>query len=124
MSKIWFITGASSGLGAELAKAAMERGDKAVASFRNKEQAARFSGTNSGKGLGVVLDVTNPEQLENAVQKTVQRISNPVNGKKTKLIIGEPKTSTSRRFIPIPDILVERIVLQAILKLEYELKTK
>ena len=43
------------------------------------------------------------------VQKTVQRISNPVNGKKTRLIIGEPKTSTSRRFIPIPDILVERI---------------
>lgn len=43
------------------------------------------------------------------VQKTVQRINNPSIGKKTKLIIGEPKTSTSRRFIPIPDILAGRI---------------
>lgn len=43
------------------------------------------------------------------VQKTVQRINNPFTGKKTKLIIDEPKTVTSRRLIPIPDILLKRI---------------
>jgi NAD(P)-dependent dehydrogenase (short-subunit alcohol dehydrogenase family) len=73
MSKIWFITGASSGLGAELAKAVIERGDIAVATFRKQEQATAFTAANSEKGLGVVLDVTHEQQMESAVQKAVQQ---------------------------------------------------
>lgn len=72
MSKVWFITGASSGLGAELAKTAMASGDMAVATFRKPEQATAFTVANGEKGLGVVLDVNHEEQLANAVQKAVQ----------------------------------------------------
>ena len=43
MAKVWFITGASSGFGAELAKAIIEKGDKLAATFRKEEQANGFS---------------------------------------------------------------------------------
>ncbi len=72
MSKIWFITGASSGLGAELAKAAIEHGDQAVATFRKAAQASDFTMANQGKGLGVLLDVTGPAQIDAAVQRALQ----------------------------------------------------
>lgn len=43
------------------------------------------------------------------VCKTVQRINYGTTARKTKLVVGEPKTSTSRRYIPIPDILILRL---------------
>lgn len=43
------------------------------------------------------------------VCKTVQRINYTAIGKKTKLVVGEPKSPTSRRYIPIPDILIPRL---------------
>lgn len=73
MSKIWFITGASSGFGAELAKAVIDRGGKAVASFRKPEQANAFTQAHNGNGLGVVLDVTQPEQIDSSVQAALQQ---------------------------------------------------
>jgi len=69
MAKIWLITGASSGLGAELAKAIIEKGDQAVASFRKEEQANSFSQQHKGKGLGIVLDVTRTEKIPAAIQQ-------------------------------------------------------
>lgn len=72
MSKIWFITGVSSGLGAELAKAAIERGDQVVATFRKAAQASDFTMAHQGKGLGVLLDVTGPAQIDAAVQRALQ----------------------------------------------------
>ena len=41
MSKVWFITGASRGLGLEIVKAALEDGDRVVAAVRDPEAAAR-----------------------------------------------------------------------------------
>lgn len=38
--KVWFITGASRGIGAEIAKAALEAGDNVVATGRNRDQIA------------------------------------------------------------------------------------
>ena len=58
MTKVWFITGASSGFGAELTKAIIEKGDKVAATFRKEEQATAFSKEYSNNGLGIVLDVT------------------------------------------------------------------
>jgi NAD(P)-dependent dehydrogenase (short-subunit alcohol dehydrogenase family) len=64
--KIWFITGISSGLGKALAEAVMQKGEFVVGTFRQKTQAEHFSTTNEGSGWGVVMDLTNPTDIENA----------------------------------------------------------
>jgi NAD(P)-dependent dehydrogenase (short-subunit alcohol dehydrogenase family) len=38
MSKVWFITGAGSGIGAGIAKAALRAGDRVVATGRNLDK--------------------------------------------------------------------------------------
>lgn len=73
MAKVWFITGVSSGLGAELAKAVIEKGDKVAGTFRKTEQASGFSQQYNGNGLGIVMDVTNAEQITAAVQQALQK---------------------------------------------------
>ena len=40
------------------------------------------------------------------INRTVQRICAPENGRRTKLVISSPKSSTSRRIIAIPDRLM------------------
>ena len=74
MAKVWFITGASSGFGAALAKAVIEKGDTVAATFRKEEQATQFTQQNSGKGIGVVLDLTQEQQIENAIEQTIQQL--------------------------------------------------
>lgn len=73
MAKIWFITGASSGFGAELAKAIIESGDKVAATFRKKEQADSFSQQYNDEGFGVVLDVTQTEKISAALQQAIEK---------------------------------------------------
>ena len=73
MAKTWFITGASSGFGAELAKAIIESGDKVAATFRKTEQASSFSQQYNENGLGVVLDVTQTEKIPVALQQAIDK---------------------------------------------------
>lgn len=73
MAKIWFITGASSGFGAELAKAIIESGDKVAATFRKVEQASSFSQQYNGNGLGVVLDVTQTGKISDALKEAIDK---------------------------------------------------
>lgn len=73
MAKIWFITGASSGFGAELAKAVINSGDKTIATFRKAEQAASFSQQHNGNGLGIVMDVTKEDQIKKAFQQALDK---------------------------------------------------
>lgn len=73
MSKIWFITGISSGLGKYLAEEVMQQGHKVVGTFRKPEQAEEFTRQNPGSGTGIVLDVTNAAQIEAAVE-TVEHL--------------------------------------------------
>lgn len=46
------------------------------------------------------------------IHRTVERIAdlNPLTGRKTKIIISEPKTDTSRREIPIPNALCRFVI--------------
>lgn len=67
-NRIWFITGISGGLGKALAEAVMAHGDFAVGTFRNEQQAANFTKQNEGKGLGLVMDVTQQEQVRMALE--------------------------------------------------------
>ena len=73
MSKVWFITGASSGFGEALAKAVTEKGDKVIATFRNAEQAALFSREHEGNGLGVVMDVTDAVQIKSGLAQGIEK---------------------------------------------------
>ncbi|MCU0649257.1 MAG: SDR family NAD(P)-dependent oxidoreductase [Gemmatimonadaceae bacterium] len=58
MSKVWVITGASRGFGLEFAKAALERGDRVVATARRLEALASLAATYGEQVLPLTLDVT------------------------------------------------------------------
>ena len=73
MSKVWFITGASSGFGEALAKAVTEKGDKIIATFRNAEQADLFSREHESNGLGVVMDVTDAVQIKSGLAQGMEK---------------------------------------------------
>ncbi len=70
-TKIWFVTGASRGFGAEIAQAILAAGDKVVATAR-KVETLEFLGK-SDDLLTVPLDVTDPEQAQHAVTAAVNR---------------------------------------------------
>ena len=67
-TKNWFITGASTGFGKELADLCLREGDGVIATFRKLEQAAAFTAQANGRGRGVVADMTNEAQVQQAVQ--------------------------------------------------------
>ncbi|KAL4876541.1 hypothetical protein BJY04DRAFT_199858 [Aspergillus karnatakaensis] len=69
MTKVWFITGTSRGLGLSIAEAALKNGDNVIASARKPEQLAHLVQTyGSDKVYPVALDVSNSDQAIAAVQ--------------------------------------------------------
>ncbi|HEY2472561.1 MAG TPA: oxidoreductase [Terracidiphilus sp.] len=70
--KVWFITGASRGMGAEFAKAALESGDAVVATSRNAESVIRALGIFE-RLYPFTLDVTHPADADKAVKAAVQQ---------------------------------------------------
>lgn len=70
--KIWFITGASRGMGVDFAKAALAAGHAVVATGRNPDAVAKAVGE-SDDLLVVKLDVTSPADAEAAVQAAVDQ---------------------------------------------------
>lgn len=73
MQKTWFITGASRGLGATIAKAALQAGDRVVATARKREDIVKGLGADDDQLLGVALDVTDAAQAQAAVHAAVSR---------------------------------------------------
>ncbi len=71
-SRVWLITGASRGLGYEIAKAAVEAGDRVVATARELTALAGSLPV-CDEVLQVALDVTNAEQAKAAVDAAVAR---------------------------------------------------
>lgn len=67
MSKSWFITGASRGLGRIWAEAALARGDQVAATGLDWEDLARIKELYGDAVLPMRLDVTNPGQVWSAV---------------------------------------------------------
>jgi NAD(P)-dependent dehydrogenase (short-subunit alcohol dehydrogenase family) len=72
MTKTWFITGASRGLGALIAEQALERGDSVAATARDLAAIVSRLG-DSPKLLPVALDVTDEAQARAAAQAAVAR---------------------------------------------------
>jgi NAD(P)-dependent dehydrogenase (short-subunit alcohol dehydrogenase family) len=71
--KIWMITGASRGFGAEIAKAVLAAGDKLIATAR-KVSTLEYLGKDSNV-LAVALDVTDEPQAKNAVDAGLKQFS-------------------------------------------------
>jgi NAD(P)-dependent dehydrogenase (short-subunit alcohol dehydrogenase family) len=70
-SRIWFITGASTGLGRKLAEAVLAKGDRLVATARNPETVADLERQNPNRARAVRLDVTDLAQVKESVQATI-----------------------------------------------------
>ncbi|MEN4762700.1 SDR family NAD(P)-dependent oxidoreductase [Chryseobacterium sp. C39-AII1] len=68
-NRIWFITGASRGFGKVWTEAALERGDKVVATARKLESISHLNEKYGDQVLTLALDVTKPEQVKDAVNK-------------------------------------------------------
>jgi NAD(P)-dependent dehydrogenase (short-subunit alcohol dehydrogenase family) len=69
-SRVWFITGASSGFGRALAEAAAGRGDQVLATARDT---SRLSDVTTGRVQPLALDVTDASQRESAVREALER---------------------------------------------------
>ena len=70
-SKIWFITGCSSGFGLSLVKKALENGYNVVATARDTKKLSEIKNKYGEKILVVKLDVTNNKQVYEAVNSAV-----------------------------------------------------
>jgi NAD(P)-dependent dehydrogenase (short-subunit alcohol dehydrogenase family) len=74
MSKVWFITGAGSGIGAGTAKAALKAGDRVVATGRNVEKVRNALRDTAGENLEVFqLDVSDEALVTTAVDQAAKK---------------------------------------------------
>lgn len=73
MAKTWFITGASRGLGLEIAKAALRAGHRVVATGRKGSVVRDHLGPDGDHVMAAELDVTEESQARRLVEKAVKR---------------------------------------------------
>ncbi|MFG3203698.1 SDR family NAD(P)-dependent oxidoreductase [Streptomyces sp. NPDC048192] len=72
-TQVWFITGSSRGLGRALVSAALDAGDRVVATARRPEALAEAFGGYGDRFLPLALDVTDPDAARRAVAEAVAR---------------------------------------------------
>lgn len=70
--KIWFVTGASKGMGLSLTKLLLDKGNKVAATSRNTKQLKHSIGIENDNFLPIELDITNSEDVKQAINKTVE----------------------------------------------------
>ncbi|WP_271892786.1 oxidoreductase [Candidatus Phyllobacterium onerii] len=70
---VWFITGCSTGFGRELARHTLELGYPTVVTARNVSQIEDIAKGHEDNALLLKLDVTKPEDIENAVKAATER---------------------------------------------------
>ncbi len=68
-NRVWFITGASRGFGRVWTEAALERGDKVVATARKLESIAGLNEKYGDQVLTLELNVTNADQVKEVIKK-------------------------------------------------------
>src|SRR2546430_6995044 len=74
MNKTWFITGAGSGIGTGIPKAALRAGDRVVATGRNLEKVRNVYPDVAQENIAFVqLDVANEAQAKAAVDQATKR---------------------------------------------------
>jgi len=70
-TRVWLITGASSGLGRALATAVLERGERVVATARERDRVAEFERLHPGRAVAASLDVADGDQVRAAIDAAV-----------------------------------------------------
>ncbi|MCE7007193.1 oxidoreductase [Kibdelosporangium philippinense] len=70
-SRVWLITGCSSGLGRAIAQEALAAGDTVVATARNVDALSELASLAPDHVTPLRLDVTNSTEIANAVQDTI-----------------------------------------------------
>lgn len=73
MQKIWLITGISSGLGKSLAEAVIAKGGFVIGTFRQPAQVESFNQQYSHRAKGILLDITDNEQVKSVFQMIQQQ---------------------------------------------------
>jgi hypothetical protein len=66
-SRIWLITGCSTGFGRKLSEAVLDKGDRLIATARNVAQLKDLETSHPTQVLVTQLDVTNPESIQSSV---------------------------------------------------------
>jgi len=69
--KVWFITGASKGLGLELAKKLLAEGFKVAATSRSEEALIKVLGNSSENFLPLEMDLVDEKSVKSAIDKTI-----------------------------------------------------
>lgn len=72
-NKVWFITGASSGFGRQIAEEALERGDRVVATARSPRSLESLVAKAPDRVQALRLDVTQPDEIQSAIGSALQR---------------------------------------------------
>jgi NAD(P)-dependent dehydrogenase (short-subunit alcohol dehydrogenase family) len=70
-SKIWFVTGASKGLGLTLVQKLLANGISVAATSRNLEDLKKAVGNDSPQFLALATDLKNESSIQEAIEKTV-----------------------------------------------------
>jgi NADP-dependent 3-hydroxy acid dehydrogenase YdfG len=71
--KVFFVTGTSTGFGAEYVKKIISEGDHAVATARNSSKLEKPEGATDENYLAVDLDVTKKESIDAAFKKATDK---------------------------------------------------
>ncbi|MGS2738491.1 SDR family NAD(P)-dependent oxidoreductase [Sinomicrobium sp. M5D2P17] len=71
--KVWFITGASKGMGLEITKAVLNDGGKVIATSRNTDILLEKIADHKDSLLPVKLDITREADVENAISKGIEK---------------------------------------------------
>ena len=69
--RVWLITGASTGFGRAITEAALERGDRVVATARKPETLDGLSAQYPDRLLPLILDVTDYSAIETVVEQSI-----------------------------------------------------
>ncbi|SEC70343.1 NADP-dependent 3-hydroxy acid dehydrogenase YdfG [Maribacter dokdonensis] len=72
--KVWFITGASKGMGLEITKAVLRNGDKVIATSRNTDTLIGKIEEHEGNLLPIKLDITNEKEVKKAIIKGIDEL--------------------------------------------------
>lgn len=101
--RIWFITGASTGFGRQLAEEVLKSGGKVIATARKVEQIAELEQKFPGSAKALTLDVTDQGQVDSAVTQAVAQfghvdviVNNAGYG-----IAGAIEEATEAEFMPV-----------------------
>lgn len=73
MSKVWFITGCSTGFGRHLAQEALQKGERVAVTARNTNDVKDLTEKYPDTAHAITLDVTKPEQVSAAVKEAVEK---------------------------------------------------